>query len=165
MRISKQLLVRRWAITTILAAVVLAVLAWSDLRLKALSGYGTADLQGYATATQYGRAFMAWWPALYAVRAGFNWGLDYLLMPLYAAAFYYSGILTREAFAPRPGRPRRLLTLLAAVPTVLVALARTVGWISQWKEMIEEPQRKIGRPRQLYTGAAQRDYVPVDQRG
>ena len=116
MRISKQLLVRRWAITTILAAVVLAVLAWSDLRLKALSGYGTADLQGYATATQYGRAFMAWWPALYAVRAGFNWGLDYLLMPLYAAAFYYSGILTREAFAPRPGRPRRILTLLAAVP-------------------------------------------------
>ena len=115
MRISKQLLVRRWAVTTILAAAVLAVLAWSDLRLKALSGYGTADLQGYATATQYGRAFMAW-PALYAVRAGFNWGLDYLLMPLYAAAFYYSGILTREAFAPRPGRPRRLLTLLAAVP-------------------------------------------------
>ena len=115
MRISKQVLLRRWAITTVLAALVLAMLAWSDLRLKALSGYGTADLQGYSTAAQYGRAFMAW-PAIYAVRAGFNWGLDYLFMPLYAAAFFYSGILTREAFAPRPGRPRRILTLLAAVP-------------------------------------------------
>jgi hypothetical protein len=42
--------------------------------------------------------------------------LDYLLMPLYAAAFFYAGILTREGFAPRPGLPRRLLTMLAAVP-------------------------------------------------
>ena len=43
--------------------------------------------------------------------------------------------------------------------TVLFALARTVGWIAQWKEMIEDPHQKIGRPRQLYTGAKQRDYV------
>ena len=56
------------------------------------------------------------WPSMYAVRAGFDWGLDYLLMPLYAAAFFYSGILAREAFAPRPGRVRRILTTLAAVP-------------------------------------------------
>ncbi|MBW8890785.1 MAG: citrate (Si)-synthase, partial [Burkholderiales bacterium] len=49
--------------------------------------------------------------------------------------------------------------------TVLFALARTVGWISQWKEMFEDPSRKIGRPRQLYTGATQRDYVSVDKRG
>ena len=56
------------------------------------------------------------WPSLYAVRAGFNWGLDYLLMPLYAASFFYSAILTREGFAPRPGRLRRILTMLAAVP-------------------------------------------------
>lgn len=48
--------------------------------------------------------------------------------------------------------------------TVLFALARTVGWIAQWKEMIEDPSQKIGRPRQLYTGAAARDYVPVSQR-
>ena len=52
----------------------------------------------------------------YAVRAGFNGGIDYLLMPLYATAFFYSGIVAREAFAPRPGRARRFLTLLAAVP-------------------------------------------------
>ncbi|UDF02341.1 citrate synthase [Asticcacaulis sp. AND118] len=49
--------------------------------------------------------------------------------------------------------------------TVLFALARTVGWIAQWKEMIEDPGQKIGRPRQLYTGATQRDFVPVSQRG
>jgi citrate synthase len=48
---------------------------------------------------------------------------------------------------------------------VLFALARTVGWISQWKEMIEDPSQKIGRPRQLYTGAGLRDYVPIDKRG
>ena len=49
--------------------------------------------------------------------------------------------------------------------TVLFALARTVGWISQWKEMFEEPQRKIGRPRQLYTGPLRREYAPIDKRG
>ena len=79
MRITKQSLVRRWALATaVLAAVVFAVLAWSDLRLKALSGYGTADLQSFATAAQYRAAFLVW-PSRYAVRAGFNWGLDYLL--------------------------------------------------------------------------------------
>jgi citrate synthase len=48
--------------------------------------------------------------------------------------------------------------------TVLFAVARTVGWIAQWKEMIEDPKQKIGRPRQLYTGAGQRDYVPISRR-
>ena len=48
--------------------------------------------------------------------------------------------------------------------TVLFALARTVGWVAQWNEMISDPAQKIGRPRQLYTGPAQRDYVPVDKR-
>ena len=96
MRLTKQSLVRRWLLTTVLGAIVFAVLAWSDFRLKALSGFGTGDLQGFSTAQQYRQAFMVW-PSLYAVRAGFNWGLDYLLMPLYAAAFFYSGIITREA--------------------------------------------------------------------
>ena len=45
--------------------------------------------------------------------------------------------------------------------TALFALARTVGWVAQWNEMISDPDQKIGRPRQLYTGATQRDYVPV----
>jgi len=48
--------------------------------------------------------------------------------------------------------------------TVLFAVARTVGWIAQWKEMIEDPKQKIGRPRQLYTGASQRDYTPISRR-
>ena len=48
--------------------------------------------------------------------------------------------------------------------TVLFALARTVGWISQWKEMFEDPQRKIGRPRQLYTGPLKRDYAMIETR-
>ena len=48
--------------------------------------------------------------------------------------------------------------------TVLFAVARTVGWIAQWNEMIEDPNQKIGRPRQLYTGAALRDYVPIKTR-
>ncbi|RDE05323.1 citrate synthase [Sphingomonas aracearum] len=48
--------------------------------------------------------------------------------------------------------------------TALFALARTVGWIAQWNEMITDPAQKIGRPRQLYTGPTQRDYVPVGER-
>ncbi len=48
--------------------------------------------------------------------------------------------------------------------TVLFAVARTVGWIAQWKEMVEDPNQRIGRPRQLYTGATQRDYVPLSKR-
>lgn len=48
--------------------------------------------------------------------------------------------------------------------TALFALARTVGWVAQWNEMIGDPEQKIGRPRQLYTGAPQRDYVPISKR-
>ncbi len=48
--------------------------------------------------------------------------------------------------------------------TVLFALARTVGWVAQWNEMISDPGQKIGRPRQLYTGPAERDYIPVSNR-
>jgi citrate synthase len=48
--------------------------------------------------------------------------------------------------------------------TALFALARTVGWVAQWNEMISDPGQKIGRPRQLYTGPTERDYIPVAQR-
>ena len=72
---------------------------------------------------------------------------------LYPNVDFYSGITLRALGFP------------AEMFTVLFALARTVGWISQWKEMIEDPQRKIGRPRQLYTGALARDFVPLDKRG
>jgi hypothetical protein len=94
MRITKQILVRRWAVTSVLAGCVFAVLAWSDLRLKALSGFGTADLQGFSTAAEYRQAFLVW-PSLYAVRAGFNWGLDYL----------FDAALRRRLFLFRHYRP------------------------------------------------------------
>jgi citrate synthase len=48
--------------------------------------------------------------------------------------------------------------------TVLFALGRLPGWIAQWREMIEDPATKIGRPRQVYTGVPVRDYVPLDKR-
>ncbi len=72
---------------------------------------------------------------------------------LYPNVDFYSGITLRAL-----GFPPEMFT-------VLFALARTVGWIAQWKEMIEDPSQKIGRPRQLYTGAPLRDYVPINQRG
>jgi len=72
---------------------------------------------------------------------------------LYPNVDFYSGITLRALGFP------------AEMFTVLFAVARTVGWISQWKEMIEDPAYKIGRPRQLYTGALQRPYVPVEKRG
>jgi len=116
MRITKEDLNRRWLVTTLLAAAVFAVLATNDLQLRALSGFGSADLQGFSRAGQYRAAAFVWGQSGYGLRAGFALGLDYLLMPLYALSFFFSGILAREAFAPRPGRLRRILTLLAAVP-------------------------------------------------
>ena len=65
---------------------------------------------------------------------------------------FYSGIILRAMGFP------------TSMFTVLFAVARTVGWISQWKEMIEEPSLRIGRPRQLYTGPEQRPYVPLKSR-
>ena len=49
--------------------------------------------------------------------------------------------------------------------TVLFAVARTVGWVSQWKEMIEDPTQRIGRPRQVYTGSVKRDFTQLAERG
>jgi citrate synthase len=71
---------------------------------------------------------------------------------LYPNVDFYSGITLKAMGFP------------TSMFTVLFAVARTVGWISQWSEMIEDPQQKIGRPRQLYTGATHRDYVGIDQR-
>ena len=72
---------------------------------------------------------------------------------LYPNIDFYSGITLKAM-----GFPTTMFT-------VLFALARTVGWISQWKEMFEDPRRKISRPRQLYTGALRRDYAPIETRG
>ncbi|MGF1649696.1 MAG: citrate synthase [Hyphomicrobiaceae bacterium] len=71
---------------------------------------------------------------------------------LYPNIDFYSGITLRAM-----GFPKSMFT-------VLFAVARTVGWIAQWKEMIEDPEQKIGRPRQLYVGAPQRPFIPIEQR-
>ncbi len=115
MRISKATLLRIWTWSTGLGLAALAVLALLDLKLRALTGVGTTDLQSLVSAAQFRAAFWAWAPQPYAVRAGFNLGLDYLLMPLYAASFYFSGIILAEALAPH-GRLRRYVLLAAVVP-------------------------------------------------
>lgn len=71
---------------------------------------------------------------------------------LYPNVDFYSGIILKAMGIP------------VSMFTVLFAVARTVGWIAQWKEMIDDPQMRIGRPRQLYTGYGPRDYVPIGKR-
>ena len=71
---------------------------------------------------------------------------------LYPNIDFYSGITLKAMGFP------------VSMFTVLFALARTVGWIAQWKEMIEDPSQRIGRPRQLYTGSPKRDYAPIGKR-
>ena len=55
--------------------------------------------------------------------------------------------------------------MLLPNPVTLFAVSRTVGWITQWDELIKDPEQRIGRPRQIYTGPAERPYVPLDKRG
>lgn len=71
---------------------------------------------------------------------------------LYPNVDFYSGIILKAMGFP------------SSMFTVLFAVARTTGWIAQWKEMVEDPKQKIGRPRQLYTGPTKRDYVPLAKR-
>jgi citrate synthase len=79
---------------------------------------------------------------------------DYFIeKKLYPNIDFYSGITLKAMGFP------------TSMFTVLFAVARTVGWIAQWKEMVEDPSQKIGRPRQLYIGAPQRDYVEIGKRG
>jgi citrate synthase len=71
---------------------------------------------------------------------------------LYPNVDFYSGIVQRALGIP------------VSMFTCIFSLARTVGWIAQWSEMIADPEQKIGRPRQLYTGATKRDVVPIAKR-
>lgn len=78
---------------------------------------------------------------------------DYFVQrKLYPNVDFYSGIIFRAIGIP------------TSMFTVLFAVARTVGWISQWNEMIEDPTQRIGRPRQLFTGASERPFVGIDKR-
>ena len=79
---------------------------------------------------------------------------DYFIQrKLYPNVDFYSGIILKA------------LNIPTSMYTVIFALARSVGWISQWLEMMEDPDFRIGRPRQLYVGAEKRDYVPIAKRG
>jgi citrate synthase len=79
---------------------------------------------------------------------------DYFIeKKLYPNVDFYSGIVQKALGIP------------TSMFTCIFALARTVGWMTQWEEMINDPEYKIGRPRQLYIGAAKRDVVPLAQRG
>jgi citrate synthase len=71
---------------------------------------------------------------------------------LYPNVDFYSGIVQRALGIP------------VSMFTCIFSLARTVGWIAQWNEMISDPEQKIGRPRQLYNGATRRDVVPLAKR-
>jgi citrate synthase len=71
---------------------------------------------------------------------------------LYPNVDFYSGVIYSALGIPR------------SMFTVMFAIARTVGWVAHWQEMISDPAMRIGRPRQLYTGSTQRDYVSVDKR-
>jgi citrate synthase len=71
---------------------------------------------------------------------------------LYPNVDFYSGVIYSALNIPR------------SMFTVMFAIARTVGWVAHWQEMIADPQMRIGRPRQLYTGSVKRDYVDVKQR-
>jgi citrate synthase len=72
---------------------------------------------------------------------------------LYPNVDFYSGIILKAMGIP------------TSMFTAIFAVSRTVGWVSQWKEMIEDPSQRIGRPRQIYTGAARRDVRPLAERG
>jgi citrate synthase len=72
---------------------------------------------------------------------------------LYPNVDFYSGIIYEAMGFPMDTFP------------VLFAIARVAGWLAQWEEMLEDPEQKIARPRQIYTGAPERDFVPMEQRG
>jgi citrate synthase len=72
---------------------------------------------------------------------------------LYPNVDFYSGIIYSAIGIPR------------SMFTVMFAIARTVGWVAHWQEMISDPGMKIGRPRQLYTGSPQREYSEIGKRG
>ena len=71
---------------------------------------------------------------------------------LYPNVDFYSGVILQAMGFP------------SSIFTVLFAVARTVGWVAQWNEMIEDPEQRIGRPRQLYTGSSERDFINIQDR-
>ncbi len=115
MQLSRKALNSRWAWTSAGAIAVLVVLNLADTWLRAKSGYGAADLQFMSAGAIY-PVIVAWSSLPNAVLAGFGLGLDFLLMPLYAAALFYGSVAAIDRFASKEGRLRRVLTVCAMAP-------------------------------------------------
>jgi hypothetical protein len=137
MRIAKATLNRNWLRSSGLAILAFAILGLLDYRLKTRTGVGTLDMMSFAGAVQYRAAFFVW-AGPNAAAAGFNLGFSYLLMPLYAASFFYSGIIAAEAFAPRPNLTRRII-LMAALAPLIGAAADAVGAALQISMLVGGP--------------------------
>jgi hypothetical protein len=137
MRIAKATLNRNWLWSSGLAILAFAILGLLDYRLKTRTGVGTLDMMSFAGAVQYRAAFFVW-AGPNAAAAGFNLGFSYVLMPLYAASFFYSGIITAEAFAPRPNLTRRII-LMAALAPLIGAAADAVGTALQISMLVGGP--------------------------
>lgn len=118
MRISKAALYQGWIWATGSGVIAYAILTLLDLRLKALTGVSTADLESLSGALQYRLAFHAWAPEPYAARAGFLLGFAYLVMPLYALSFFFSGVIVAERYTPGKNPLRRWVLLAAMVAPV-----------------------------------------------
>lgn len=101
-------------------------------------------------------------------------GLHYREDPIFKVALELERIAASDAYfiennlSPNIDFYTALILKALGFPTdmftVVYAIARTAGWIAHWKEMIDDPSQRIGRPRQLYTGATKRDYIPMEAR-
>jgi hypothetical protein len=118
MRISKVALNRGWVWATGSGVIAYAALTLLDMQLKSLTGVSTADLESLSSTAQFRLAFHAWAPEPYAARAGFLLGFAYLVMPLYALSFFFSGVIVAERFTPGKNRFRRWVLLAAMVAPV-----------------------------------------------
>lgn len=118
MRISRASLNRGWVWATGSGVIAYAALTLLDSELKSRTGVSTADLEGLASAAQFRLAFHAWTPEPYAARAGFLLGFAYLVMPLYALSFFFSGVIVAERFTPGKNPFRRWVLLAAMVAPV-----------------------------------------------
>jgi predicted secreted protein len=137
-------LLRRWQWTVLFAVLSFGVLYYLESRLQAATGVGTVALQSAQTAIDFKRVFAAWIAREHSAAAGFSLGFDYLFMLLYGLSFFYSGIIVREAFAPKKGVLRRLLNYLALVP-VAGAVADAVENALEFSMMSNGPTDRLAQ--------------------
>ncbi len=124
-RIGQKNLHRLWVWTGVPALLLFLVLLALDRILKSRTGFGTSDLQLLSTATQYQVIHAIWSRGDAALRAGFLLGLDYLLIPLYAAALFCSGLVVQEYYVIRRGLVRRVVAVATLVPLLAGLLDAT----------------------------------------